>query len=151
MRRGAPPDDRSPRAPGVRGRLVDEAHAYVTDPWPGRSALRLTERLRRLAAPELPTARLDAMLLEGVPSLRDVEALLAAPGYGAAHGAVAGPRAPTRREAEVLALVAAGRTTREIAALLQLGESTVRRHVRNACRKLGIDKLRWGRGHSGVR
>ena len=132
--------DRSPRAGGLRGRLVDEAHAYATDPRPDRSALRLTERLRRLAAPELPTAQLDAMLLEGVPSLRDVEAFVAASSYaggGAAGGALVGVRAPTRREAEVLAYVADGRTTREIAVLLQLSESTVRRHVRNACRKLG--------------
>ena len=116
---------------------MDEAHAYASDPRPARSALRLTERLRRLSAPELPTAQLDAMLLEGTPSLRDVEALVAASSSGAAHGALAGPRAPTRREAEVLALVADGRTTREIAAVLQLSACTVRRHVRNACRKLG--------------
>jgi len=124
----------------LRGRLVDEAHAYATDPWPARSALRLTERLRQLAVPELPTPQLDAMLLEGVPSLRDVEALVVASrhaGDAEAHRALVGPHTPTRREAEVLALVARGHTTNEIAAVLQLSACTVRRHVRNACRKLG--------------
>ena len=132
--------ERSSQAGRSRWRLVDEAHAYATDPRPDRSALRRTERLRRLAAPELPTAQLDAMLLEGVPSLRDVEAFVAAAscaGGAAARGALMGARAPTRREAEVLALVADGRTTREIAELLKLSTCTVRRHVRNACRKLG--------------
>ena len=43
----------------------------------------------------------------------------------------------TRREVEVLELVAAGRTTRQIAAALEVGESTVVTHVNSARRKLG--------------
>lgn len=43
----------------------------------------------------------------------------------------------TGREAEVLALLAAGRTNREIAGALVVAEPTVRRHVANIYRKLG--------------
>ncbi|MFC4947361.1 ATP-binding protein [Pseudonocardia sp. GCM10023141] len=44
----------------------------------------------------------------------------------------------TAREAEVLRLLAEGRTNREIAELLVVAEPTVRRHVANIYRKLGI-------------
>ncbi len=44
----------------------------------------------------------------------------------------------TRRELEVLSLVAAGRTNREIAARLVISEHTARRHVQNIFAKLGI-------------
>lgn len=43
----------------------------------------------------------------------------------------------TVREAEVLELLAAGRTNREIAATLVVAEPTVRRHVANIYRKVG--------------
>ncbi|MBA2293798.1 MAG: response regulator transcription factor [Actinobacteria bacterium] len=43
----------------------------------------------------------------------------------------------TRREVEVLRLVAAGLSNREIAASLHLSEHTVHRHVANVLRKLG--------------
>ncbi|MHA6783467.1 ATP-binding protein [Pseudonocardia saturnea] len=49
---------------------------------------------------------------------------------------VGGP-ALTVREAEVLELLAAGRTNREIAAALVVAEPTVRRHVANIYRKVG--------------
>ncbi|HET7554248.1 MAG TPA: helix-turn-helix transcriptional regulator, partial [Gaiellaceae bacterium] len=43
----------------------------------------------------------------------------------------------TRRELEVVALVAAGRSNREIAERLVVSEHTVHRHVANILRKLG--------------
>jgi len=58
----------------------------------------------------------------------------------AAGGLVAGPRANgplTRRELEVIALVAAGRSNRDIAERLVVSEHTVHRHVANILRKLG--------------
>jgi DNA-binding NarL/FixJ family response regulator len=124
--------------PEPRRRLVDEVHAYVANPSPSRTVTPVAGRLRRLASAAIPTALLDAMLLEGAPTGSDVEGLVA--GLQAEGGLAAGPgtRLPTRREAEVLALVADGCTTRQIAHRLVLSECTVRRHVRNACAKLGV-------------
>jgi DNA-binding NarL/FixJ family response regulator len=48
------------------------------------------------------------------------------------------PGGLTEREAEVLRLVAGGRSNREIAALLFLSEKTVARHLSNIFTKLGI-------------
>jgi DNA-binding NarL/FixJ family response regulator len=48
------------------------------------------------------------------------------------------PGGPTTRELEVLALVAEGRTNREVAAELCISEQTVRRHLQNLFRKLGV-------------
>ncbi|HJR25253.1 MAG TPA: LuxR C-terminal-related transcriptional regulator, partial [Acidimicrobiales bacterium] len=44
----------------------------------------------------------------------------------------------TARELEVLRLVAAGRTNREIGAVLHLSEHTVARHLQNTYVKLGV-------------
>jgi DNA-binding CsgD family transcriptional regulator len=48
------------------------------------------------------------------------------------------PGGPTGRELEVLGLVAKGRTNREIAAELSISEHTVRRHLQNLFRRLGV-------------
>lgn len=48
------------------------------------------------------------------------------------------PRGLTDREIEVLALVADGKTNREIAADLVLSEHTVRRHLQNIFTKIGV-------------
>jgi DNA-binding NarL/FixJ family response regulator len=67
---------------------------------------------------------------------------------GAAHdlsrlGSLAEPAATDRhgltdRELEVLRLVSAGRTNKEIAAALVLSEHTVARHVQNIFTKVGV-------------
>ena len=44
----------------------------------------------------------------------------------------------SRREREVLEHVAAGRTNAEVAALLRISPETVRKHLENAYRKLGV-------------
>ncbi len=48
------------------------------------------------------------------------------------------PGGLTTREAEVLALVAAGKSNREVAAVLVLSEKTVARHLANIFAKLGV-------------
>lgn len=51
----------------------------------------------------------------------------------------ADPTALTRREVEVLQLVAAGRRNRDIARQLYVGEATVKSHLQNIYAKLGVD------------
>jgi ATP/maltotriose-dependent transcriptional regulator MalT len=53
-------------------------------------------------------------------------------------GAVGDEHGLTRRELEVLRLVAAGRSNREVAAALVISEHTVARHVQNIFAKLGV-------------
>ena len=57
----------------------------------------------------------------------------------------------TAREREVASLVAAGRTNREIADVLVLGERTIETHVSNALNKLGLtsrrELARWATNH----
>jgi DNA-binding NarL/FixJ family response regulator len=76
---------------------------------------------------ELDAARAVFEELGAMPDLTQLDAITAA----APHGLSA-------REQEVLGLVAAGRTNREIAAELVLSERTVERHVSNIFRKLGV-------------
>ncbi|MGH9039959.1 MAG: ATP-binding protein [Acidimicrobiia bacterium] len=55
-----------------------------------------------------------------------------------AAAAVSGPASLTRREREVARLAAQGRSAREIAASLFIGERTVETHLANAYAKLGV-------------
>ena len=54
----------------------------------------------------------------------------------------------TRREREVLALLAEGLTNREIAARLVVSEHTVHRHVTNILRKLGLSSRAAAAAHA---
>ena len=77
---------------------------------------------------------LDAagMVFERLGASRDVRAV-------ARHrGRFGLPGGLTEREAQVLRLVAAGNTNREIAAVLVLSDKTVARHLANIFAKLGL-------------
>jgi DNA-binding CsgD family transcriptional regulator len=95
------------------------------------------EALRRAA--EI-TGRLGARLLDG-----EVKALAQRARLDLAPQAAAGAPTPaarlglTPREAEVLALVAAGRSNRQIAQALFISPKTVGVHVSNILAKLGVD------------
>ena len=83
------------------------------------------------AAFELEAARGVFAGLGAAPDLRRAESL-ARPEPGAATGGL------TPRELEVLRLLAAGRSNRDIAAALVISEHTVARHVQNIFAKLAV-------------
>ena len=86
---------------------------------------------RDTATMELEAARSSFRQLGAAPDLARVEAL----------SPTAGSKAPmglTRREVEVLVLLATGKTNREIADVLVISEHTVARHVQNILAKLGV-------------
>ncbi len=60
------------------------------------------------------------------------------PRFASSPGARAGSHLLTRREADVLPLLAQGRTNQQIALELHVGVETVRTHARNIYRKLGV-------------
>jgi len=86
---------------------------------------------RDAAGMELDAARSVFRQLGARPDLVRVDAL--SPIVGA-HA----PMGLTRRELEVLGLVARGMTNREIAAALVISEHTVARHVQHILAKLGV-------------
>jgi DNA-binding NarL/FixJ family response regulator len=79
---------------------------------------------------ELAAARQSFERLRATPALAEVRAVLA--------GTVAPPGGLTPREVEVLRLVAAGHTNRQIAEALVISEKTVARHVSNIFTKTGV-------------
>jgi DNA-binding NarL/FixJ family response regulator len=79
---------------------------------------------------ELDAARAGFARLGAAADARHAGALLQRPR--------AAPRVLTDREVQVLRLVAAGNSNRDIAAALQISEHTVARHVQNILAKLGV-------------
>jgi DNA-binding CsgD family transcriptional regulator len=80
---------------------------------------------------ELEAARSTFEELGAAPDVTRVDSLTARVGPADAHGL-------TPRELEVLRLVAAGQSNREIAAALVISEHTVARHLQNMFAKLGV-------------
>jgi DNA-binding NarL/FixJ family response regulator len=93
------------------------------------------------AAMELDAARSTFAELGAAPDLERVERLLGRP-------AVAADGQLTAREQEVLALVAGGHTNRQIAAALVISPHTVRRHLQNVFRKLGVSSRAAATAHA---
>jgi DNA-binding CsgD family transcriptional regulator len=80
---------------------------------------------------ELEAARADFVRLGALPDVARVDQLLGRARTDAGHGL-------SPRELEVLRLLAAGKSNREIAAALVISEHTVARHVQNIFAKLRV-------------
>jgi HD-GYP domain-containing protein (c-di-GMP phosphodiesterase class II) len=113
---------------GFPARLLAAADAYhaMTEPRPHRAALP-PERAARTLADEAGAGRLDHDAVAAV-----VEAA------GHAPPRLHRPAGLTQREAEVVALLARGLQTKQVAGALGISVKTADRHVQNAYRKLGV-------------
>jgi DNA-binding NarL/FixJ family response regulator len=80
---------------------------------------------------ELDAARRVFQELGAAPDLAQLARVSRAAGFDAVGGL-------TKREVQVLALVAAGKSNRAIATELFLSEKTVERHLSNILTKLGV-------------
>jgi DNA-binding CsgD family transcriptional regulator len=80
---------------------------------------------------ELEAARAELAALGALPDAQRIAAGLRAPAEHRAHGL-------SRRELQVLQLVAAGKSNKAIAAELRLSPRTIDRHVSNLFRKLAV-------------
>jgi DNA-binding CsgD family transcriptional regulator len=145
-------------APSDPGRWAEAAGAWddLGCPWPAAYARwRLAEALLETGAPhqqaaaQLQQARATARGLGAAPLLAEVELLarrarIALAPEPVADGDATQPAAPrdelglTPREREVVALVAEGRTNRQIADTLFISEKTASVHVSNILAKLGV-------------
>jgi DNA-binding CsgD family transcriptional regulator len=101
--------------------------------------LRLTEGNSSEVSALLEEARGICSDLGAAPSLARADAL-AAQTPGGRRATLAYPAGLTRREAEVLGLLAAGHSNKEIASKLFLSERTVERHLTTVYRKTGVHR-----------
>jgi len=131
-------------------RVALDALRFAQDVWQRIGAPYLGARIRVLiarafqmlgdeegAALELETARKVFVQLGASPDVAATNALLASL-TNAAGGAAPEAHGLSRRELEVLRLVAAGKTNKVIAAELFLSEKTVDRHVSNIFVKIDV-------------
>ena len=121
---------RGARGPALElpARLLAAADAYhaMTEPRPHR-APHPPEEAARLLAEEASAGRLDA---------RAVAAVLDAAGQQTSR--IEHPAGLTEREVEVIALLARGLQTKEVARRLGVSTKTADHHIQNAYRKIGV-------------
>jgi ATP/maltotriose-dependent transcriptional regulator MalT len=98
-----------------------------------RTRVLIGQACRALGDEEAETLELEAArsIFEQLGAAPDLARLEAATTRAGTHGL-------SRRELEVLGLVAAGKSNREIAAALVISEHTVARHLQNIFAKLGV-------------
>jgi DNA-binding NarL/FixJ family response regulator len=125
-----------------RARVLAEAHGPRAVLW--RISVALASLDKRMGQPAAPALRRAQAELQAVldrisdPRLRDTLLRMpAAQALALQHKSDAGTAGLSRREREVVALIAAGKSNREIAATLFVTERTVEAHVTSSLRKLG--------------
>jgi DNA-binding NarL/FixJ family response regulator len=124
----------------ARALLEDAADAFAVEGTPYDEAA----ARRELAAALRATGR-SADARREAAAAQEAFGRLGAP---APSGTATAPSGVTRREREVLALLAEGLTNREIAARLVVSEHTVHRHVTNILRKLGLSSRAAAAAHA---
>jgi DNA-binding NarL/FixJ family response regulator len=109
-------------------RLLAAADAYhaMTEPRPHRAAL----------SPEQAADTLGAECRAGLYDVDAVAAVLEAAGQRVPR--IARPAGLTEREVEVIALLARGLQTKQIAGVLGISIKTADRHIEHAYRKIGV-------------
>jgi putative nucleotidyltransferase with HDIG domain len=114
----------------LEARVLAAADVYVAlrEPRPHREALS-PEEARRVLLDEAQVGRLDGAVVRALLECQTGDA----PRRGA------WPKGLTDREAEVIRLVARGRTNKEIATLLDVSPKTVQHHVAHAYDKIGVE------------
>jgi DNA-binding NarL/FixJ family response regulator len=133
-------------AGAVGSRVAVAAAALAALPGPFAAARARLAQGRALAAAGNRDAALAALKEAeaafdrfGARRLRDAAAReLRALGHRVRRPAVTGDGPLTAREQEIAALVAAGRTNKEVAGQLVLSERTIEAHLRNVYAKLGV-------------
>jgi ATP/maltotriose-dependent transcriptional regulator MalT len=126
----------APRALECLRRALDTWRTLEAPYEVARTRVLIAEACRALNDAEACTLELEAALahfvqLGALPDAARVEQLLGGAGDDVGHGL-------SRRELEVLRLVAAGKSNREIAGALVISEHTVARHVQNIFTKLRV-------------
>ncbi|MGI8874649.1 MAG: response regulator [Egibacteraceae bacterium] len=127
---------RSPDPPVIVVLTTFDADEYVYEALrAGASGFLLKDTSPEDLVDAVRTAITGAAMLSPAITRRLIESYVARPGPTAGSAALA---AMSERELDVLRLIAAGRTNREIAAELYLAESTVKSHVARLLQKLDL-------------
>lgn len=115
------------QASAARPRSVPRKGEGVTDPEELKKLINLLQQAEAVSQRSLQDIQIGEFLVEGarVP-LTFVEGL----------------QALTRTEAAVLRFLGWGRSNADISVLLNVNDNTVRTHMNNAVRKLGVDGMR---------
>ena len=126
----------APRALELLRRALDAWRTLDAPYEVARTRLLIGEACRALGDSDACTLELEAALadfaqLGAVPDVARVERILGRPPDGAEQGL-------SPRELEVLRLIAAGKSNKEIASALVISEHTVARHVQNIFGKLRV-------------
>lgn len=93
---------------------------------------------RKASSDQAAAAKLRALVRDGKLCADGVEAVLTAAGQASRRASSVRPSGLTPREIEVLGLIAAGHTAKEVAGLLEIAPKTADNHIQNLYSKIGV-------------